>query len=626
MRVIGTAGHVDHGKSSLVQALTGIHPDRLAEEQARQLTIDLGFAWLTLPNDELVGIVDVPGHEDFIENMLAGVGGIDAAILVIAADEGVMPQTREHLAILSLLEIPQLVVAISKVDAVDDLDWLDLVQLDVQEVLETTQYADAPLVMVSAHTGDGLGDLVEIMTEQLNHLPPKASDGMPMLPIDRVFTLSGFGTVVTGTLLGGALQVGDSIEIQPSGRTARIRGIQHHNESVEIAHPGTRTAINLSGVDRKDVQRGDMLTLPATLRPTLLADVLLQHLPDALRPLKHNAEVKIFIGTAERVARVRLLAGEQLAPGNSTFAQLMFREMLPAVYQQRFIMRVPSPAATIGGGIILDTAPGRKWKRNQSEVMARFERLLRGTSIDLLSEALIRARQPLLITDVAQQLNVPTDAVQQLADEHNIVQHSGWLIHANVFDMLRERVMHQLEAWHTEQPLLVGMRRAMLKDRLRLDGISFDVLIALLMEAGDIVQTGDFFHMATFEVRYSKSQQLALDTLASQFSQNPYTPPSVKESVAVVGETVFESLLTQGTLVRIGADVVLTEEVYREWLRHAYEVLQRGEPLTVKTLRDAFATSRKYAVPFLDHLDSLGLTRRVGDERVLGRGDWGQWL
>src|SRR5690606_38737166 len=307
MHVIGTAGHVDHGKTALTYALTQIHTYRLVEELRREMTIDLGFAWLDLPNGERVGIVDVPGHRDFIENMLAGVGGIDAAILVIAADEGVMPQTREHLAILDLLGVPSGLIALTKIDLVPDRDWLELVQLDILDAVQDTVLEGRPIIPVSARTGEGLGDLIASLTDLLEHLPPRPDVGQPRLPIDRVFTISGFGVVVTGTLTGGGLSVGQEVEIQPAGVRARIRGLQSHEQQVEHVERAQRVAVNLRGVEKGDVARGDVLGLPGAWHPTTLIDARLRYLPEAHRPLEHDDEVKLFIGAAEVMAHVRLL-------------------------------------------------------------------------------------------------------------------------------------------------------------------------------------------------------------------------------------------------------------------------------------------------------------------------------
>ena len=319
MHVIGTAGHVDHGKSTLTYALTGINPDRLAEEQQREMTIDIGFAWLDLPNGERAGIIDVPGHRDFVENMLAGVGGIDAAILVIAADEGVMPQTREHLAILDLLAIPTGLIALTKIDLVRDPDWLELIQLDIMDTVQGTVFDGQPILPVSARTGEGLDRLVMAITEILERTPARLDVGNPRLPVDRVFTISGFGVVVTGTLLDGPLTTGQEIEIQPANVRARIRGLQSHEENVETVGPGRRAAVNLRGVEKSQLARGDVLGLPGAWHPTTLLDAWLRYLPGAHLPLEHDDPVKLFVGAAEVMGRVRVLDKERVLPGEESW-------------------------------------------------------------------------------------------------------------------------------------------------------------------------------------------------------------------------------------------------------------------------------------------------------------------
>ena len=357
MRVIGTAGHVDHGKSTLVKALTGINPDRLKEEQQREMTIDLGFAWLTLPSGEPVGIVDVPGHQDFIKNMLAGVGGIDAALFVIAADEGVMPQTREHLAILDLLEIPRGIIAVTKVDMVDDEDWLELVQADIAETVADTILADAPMIPVSAVQGEGLEAVREALDKLLAEAPPRANRGRPRLPVDRVFSISGFGTIVTGTLLDGQLQVGQEVEILPQRLKSRIRGLQSHKKSVDEANPGSRTAVNLTGISTDEVARGDIVTTSGWLEPSQLIDTHLKLLPDSPKPLRHNQEVEIFTGATEATGFTRLLGVRKLDPGQEGWVQLRLTRRIPVVKGDHFIIRQPSPSITIGGGVIVDPLP-----------------------------------------------------------------------------------------------------------------------------------------------------------------------------------------------------------------------------------------------------------------------------
>lgn len=622
MRVIGTAGHVDHGKSTLVQALTGINPDRLLEEQARQMTIDLGFAWLQLPNSEMVGVVDVPGHEDFIENMLAGVGGIDAAVLVIAADEGVMPQTREHLAILDLLAIPRLVVALTKIDMVDDPEWRELVILDIHETLETTRYAEALIVSVSAHTGEGLTTLLDTLVSVLDTLQPHTPDGIPRLPIDRVFTLSGFGTVVTGTLLDGRLKLGETLEIQPTGRQARIRGLQSHNEPVEVALPGSRTAVNLTGVEKDELQRGYVLSRPGAIHPTQLLDVELLHLADSPRPLKHNTEVKVFLGTSEALGRVRLLIDDALAPGATGWAQLQLNDPIPALRGQRFIIRLPSPAATIGGGLILDTAPGRKWKRHHPDLPARFSRLSSSAPIDLISECLIAANRPMLAKEVT--------AITQIAsipEDEQLVWLGDWVTHVVTLESRQRQIEQILGAYHQAEPLQAGMHRNTLRTKLRLEADAFEVLFQLMKTHAVIGVSAGRIHVAGFQVQYTRAQQAAIEKTAATFQQNPYTPPSVKETIALLGdEALLNALINQGELVKLNAEVVLAAGVYREWVLYAKGQLEVGQPLQVGAFRDQFNTTRKYALGFLEYLEAHQLTRRVGDEHVARGDDWGQLL
>ncbi|MCB9437181.1 MAG: selenocysteine-specific translation elongation factor [Anaerolineales bacterium] len=622
MRVIGTAGHVDHGKSTLVQALTGINPDRLIEEQARQMTIDLGFAWLQLPNGEMVGVVDVPGHEDFIENMLAGVGGIDAAVLVIAADEGVMPQTREHLAILDLLAIPQLVVALTKIDMVDDPEWRELVILDVHEVLETTRYADALIVPVSAHTGEGLTTLLDTLITVLDTLQPHTPDGIPRLPIDRVFTLSGFGTVVTGTLLDGPLKVGETLEIQPTGRQARIRGLHSHNEPVEVALPGSRTAVNLSGVEKDELQRGYVLSRPGAIHPTQLLDVELLHLADAPRPLKHNTEIKVFLGTSEALGRVRLLMDDALVPGATGWAQLQLNDLIPALRGQRFIIRLPSPAATIGGGVILDTAPGRKWKRHHPDLSARFGRLSSSVPIDLVSECLIATNRPMLAKEV-----MATTQINPIPDDEQLIWFGDWVTHVTTLENRQRQIEQVLGSYHQAEPLQAGMHRNTLRTKLRLEADAFEVLFQL-MKAHEVVGvSAGRIHLADFQVQYTRAQQAAIEKAAAAFQQSPYTPPSVKDTITLLGdEALLNALINQGELVKLNAEVVLAADVYREWVLYAKRQLEAGHALQVGAFRDQFNTTRKYALGFLEHLEAHQLTRRVGDEHVARGGDWGQLL
>ena len=387
MRVIGTAGHVDHGKSTLIAALTGTHPDRLKEEQAREMTIELGFGWLTLPNGEEIGIVDVPGHRDFIENMLSGIGGIDAALLIIAADEGVMPQTKEHLAILDLLQIPAGTIVMTKTDLVSNSAWLDLVEADIRAAVSDTVLKDAPILRVSAKTKTGLDELISTLSKLLEEKPARLDLNRPRLPIDRVFTMSGFGTVVTGTLSDGHLSVGDEVQILPSGFTGRIRGLQTHKKKEEEATPGSRVAVNISGLTTEQIRRGEVVTHPDQYQATRRLDARFRLLKDSSSPVKHGDEVKFFVGASETIATLRLLGTEELSPGEEGWIQLELRDPVLATRGDRYILRRPSPGETIGGGVIVDHQPKGRHKRFDENILKSLEALLQGSPSDILFEA-----------------------------------------------------------------------------------------------------------------------------------------------------------------------------------------------------------------------------------------------
>jgi selenocysteine-specific elongation factor len=637
VRVIGTAGHVDHGKSTLVHALTGIDPDRLKEEKEREMTIDLGFAWLTLPSGERVGIVDVPGHKDFIKNMLAGVGGIDAALFVVAADEGVMPQTREHLAILDLLHVPGGVVALTKVDMAEDEDWIDLVEADLLEVLEGTVLAGAPVVRCSARTGEGLEQLVAELDRYLSASAPRRDVGRPRLPVDRVFSIPGFGTVVTGTLSDGTLTTGQEVEIQPSGLKARIRGLQTHKQKIEGAVPGSRVAINLTGVSIDEVRRGDVVTTPGWLRPTTLVDCRLRYLADAPIALKHNAAVDFFSGAAETPARIRLLDEEVLAPGQEGWVQIRLAHPVPLVKGDRFIIRQPSPSVTIGGGLVVNPFPGRRHRRFRPQVTDRLETLLHGSPEEILLQDLER-RQPCEVRDLLGRSSLgrqqarnalralvdegqilvfppPGNATADLPATSSLVSRSGW-------GALRERLETLLAEYHRQFPLRAGMPREEVKSRLgrHLPALSPRLFNDLLERAGGegwLDETGGMVHLASHQVTFSPRQQQAIDYLLYTFEQEPYTTPSVAQSEEQVGSEVLNALVEQGRLVKLNEDVLFLAETYEEMTDRVVAYLQDNGTITVAQVRDMFDTSRKYALAFLGYLDEQRITRRVGDERVL---------
>ena len=620
MRVVGTAGHVDHGKSTLVAKLSGINPDRLAEEQSRQMTIDLGFAWLDLPDGETIGIVDVPGHRDFIENMLAGVGGIDAALLVIAADEGIMPQTREHLSILSLLDVKNVLVVLSKIDLIDDPEWIELVEMEVEDLLAGSQYKDTPILAVSSHSGAGLPELVATLQRVLDDLPPRVNYQQPRLPVDRVFVVSGFGTVVTGTLNGGSLSVGDAVEVQPSGRIGRIRGLQSYKREVRTALPGSRVAINIAGVSSSQVQRGHVLTYPGQLAPSILADAHFRQLPDIERPLKHNAEVKVFCGANESIARVRLLETDAIAPGESGWLQLRLRAAAALSRGDRFILRYPSPAETLGGGVIVNAQARRRLKRFQPSIIEALELRLRGTPGERLALA-AEAEAPQRLGDLQKKLGYGRDELAAALDEAlgaGLVRRlEGELYWATKScQQLTHAIVAALNVYHQSYPLRLGMPRAELPSRLHIKLKLLDMLI----EADErLVLDGNFLRAADHTIVFSDRQQAGIDRLWQSLKADPFMPPSIAEMNALAGEDVVRALLDLRRLVNVSESIAFSAHAYERMVAEIRREIGQRNEIDAKRLRDMFGTTRKYAIPVLEHLDSLGVTQRVGDARVRGR-------
>jgi len=629
MRVIGTAGHVDHGKSTLVQALTGINPDRLREEQERQMTIDLGFAWMTLPAGEEVGIIDVPGHRDFIENMLAGVGGIDAGLLVIAADEGVMPQTREHLAILDLLQVHRSVVALAKIDLVQDPDWLDLVREEIEQLLEQTGLAGSPIVPVSSATGEGLEQLKHSLEQLLSAAAPRPDLGRPRLPVDRAFSMTGFGTVVTGTLVDGSLEVGQEVEVLPGGQRARVRGLQTHKTPVQSAIAGSRVAANLTGIEVRQIHRGDVLVQPGSEQATTRLDVRFRLLADAPQRVRHNQAAKLFLGAAQRGARVRLLGAQELNPGEQGWLQLELEDPIVARRGDHYILRRASPSATLGGGVVADAHPSQRHRRFDRAVIHHLESLLSGSPSDVLEETLaglgavelaeaIRASglDPATAERALGELR-ERDALLFLGGDGAAPRPDQRLMARRAWDEMVERVRRLLSAYHQSNPARSGMPREELKSRLEVDTRVQGAVLERLVLAGVVTEEAGRVRLPDFQVQLTSEQQLAATTLLNRFRASPYLTPSWKECLQAAGEEVLAYLLESGRLIRLSEEVLLQPEDLAEMVvRLRHELESRGE-ITVAEVRDLFTTSRKYALALMEHLDRAGTTYRQGDVRRL---------
>lgn len=627
MHVLGTAGHVDHGKSTLVQALTGISPDRLEEEIRREMTIDLGFAWMSLPDGETIGVVDVPGHQDFIENMLAGVGGIDAVLLIVAADEGIMPQTREHLAIINLLHIPGGVVALTKIDLISDEDWLNLVEEEIRQSLNGTVLETAPIVRVSARTGQGIAELKKAIQTELIQRDSAIPTGQARLPVDRAFTLTGFGTIVTGTLLGGPLQSGEEVEILPDGIRSRVRGLQSYKQKVEIAFPGSRVAINLAGTGLDQVSRGMVISKPGAFRPTRRIDAQVDWLPEASISLEHHAGLKFFLGTRMAQTHVRLLGRERLLPGESGWVQLEFEEEIIAEKGDRFILRLPSPGETLGGGMVIDAHPEGRYKRFSPDVLQRLESRISGTPVEVLLTFLERNRI-LSFSDLQSQMRMDEETLTTLLEEliardavHPLPSafplREGLFLPSAEWSRLTHRVVSLLSEFHTRHPLRLAMPREELKNRLQAPGKAFPLIIAEWEANGILISEGTGYRLPDFSPTYTADQRRRVQALLEEFSAHPTNPPSVKACIEKVGAEVYGSLIETGILRQISPEVVYTEEAYQQILLSVRQYLQRQKSITVVQFRDLFSTSRKCSLAFLEFLDANGITVRNGDYRTL---------
>ena len=624
-RVLATAGHVDHGKSVLVQALTGTHPDRLPEERARGMSIDLGFAFWNLPDGTPVGIVDVPGHRDFIANMLAGVGWVDAVLLVIAVDEGVMPQTREHLAILDLLGIGAGVVALTKADLAPDAAWLARREAEARALLAGTTLAHAPVVAVSARTGYGMAALKAALARVLQQAPARLDLGRPRLAVDRAFEVRGFGPVVTGTLVDGPLRVGMQVQVLPEGLRARVRGLQSHHQPVEAVAPAARVAVNLAGVSRVALHRGQWLVLPGDDEPTRALDVQLRVLPDA-PPLRHNAVVRLHLAAAQVMARVRVLGAEAVAPGETGFVQLRLERPVVARRGDRFVLRRPSPAMTWAGGRVLDPHPPRhkRWAPATGEhlqalaaddlaaaLLARLQ--LRGWEP---AAALVRwARRPEAEARAAlARLEAAGQALQWRGREGAYVVAAAQLARWN------RRARQVLAAFHGQHPQRRGMPTPALVERV---GVPRALGAAWLRQAqaqGVVRVLGDEAALPEHSPRLPPSLARAEARLLAALQQ-PRTWPAAKRLRDLVGPAAFRALLEAGRLVPLSPQVVVPVALLDAWEARLRAAFPRGG-FGVAQARDALGLSRRYTLALLEYWDARGVTCRGADDtRQWCRGD-----
>jgi selenocysteine-specific elongation factor len=608
MHVLGTAGHVDHGKSTLIERLTGIDPDRLAEEKARGLTIDLGFAWLTLPSGREVGIVDVPGHERFVSNMLAGVGSIDATIFIVAANEGWKPQSEEHLAILDLLGARGGVVALTKSDLVGR-DELHAIAASIAGRLEGTALAGAPIVPVSAITGDGVDRLITAIEELLDRTPESADRDRPRLFVDRSFSIKGAGTVVTGTLAGGRLRVNDEVEILPGGGTGRIRSIQTHKRNRDEAQPGSRVALNIAGLDRSAIRRGDAVVRPGRWRPTAMLDVWMRPVRGIGHAVGTRGAYKLHVGSAEVDARLRLLDARSVA-GDGSYARLALSEPIVADAFDRFVLRDVGRVQTVGGGLILDAHP----LRSRLGAVEKSDRVVE------LAARRNAGREDFAVAVIEERGCLPAADLHWLAGTapadgplRGYAVSPAWLGRAT------DTIVATLQAFHEANPLARGMPRGETRTAA---GFKDPKLFSALVDAlGDrIASDGPMLRLISHRVTLSPEHEAARDRAIGTLDAAGLAPPPLKELVASHGAALVAALVDGGEIVKVTADIAFARDRFDDAKRAIAEAVRDEGPLTASRIREVLGTSRKYLIPLLEHLDATGFTKRSGDVRVLGDG------
>jgi selenocysteine-specific elongation factor len=618
--IAGTAGHIDHGKTALVRALTGIDTDRLQEEKRRGISIDLGFAHLDLAPELRIGFVDVPGHERFVKNMLAGVGGIDLVLLVIAADESIMPQTREHFDICRLLGIRQGIVVLTKADLVDR-DMLILARLEAEEFVAGSFLEGAPCVAVSSTTGEGLDELRARLAELAATIPAKDSSRHFRLPIDRAFSMRGFGTVVTGTLVSGSVAREQEVELHPGGRRLRVRGIQVHGQAADRALAGQRTALNLAGIEPQDLARGMVLAEPGRFRATNVLDCALDLLPSA-KPLKNRAPVHFHAGTAEVEAEVRLLEqSETVRPGARAYVRLILREPLLAAPGDRFIVRMFSPVVTIGGGVVVDIT-GRRVRRGDT-ASQRLSTLERGTPSERVASLVRESQYGMSLAGLAAATGLGEAEIEQAAASRALLairQPELWLVDREWSRAALARVTDVVRDFHRRYPLAPGMPREEARSR-EFPGAPPFLLDALVASDGGLVAEGEMLRLASHKVVLKQDEEQASASMEAVFEKAGLAVPPVTEVLAKSGvdparaRTLLQILLRQGCLVKIGADLVF----HRSALDRLRQILApyKGQRLAVPQFKDLAGVSRKYAIPLLEYLDRERVTRRDGDQRVV---------
>ncbi|MBW2163177.1 MAG: selenocysteine-specific translation elongation factor [Deltaproteobacteria bacterium] len=642
--ILGTAGHIDHGKTALVKALTGIDTDRLKEEKERGITIELGFALLSMPSGRQVGVVDVPGHERFVKNMVAGAMGMDLVVLVVAADEGIMPQTTEHMEICRLLGVKKGLVVLTKKDLVEK-EWLEMVTEDVSDFVSGTFLEDAPVLAVSSVTGDGLDELLMVLDEMVSEVVPRAPVGPYRLPVDRVFTIKGFGTVVTGTSISGQIRLGDEISIYPKGMTTKIRGIQIHGKDAQEAHPGMRTALNLQGIDKEDVSRGDVIATLGSLHASYLIDLNFLYLAGAGRPLRHRSPVRFHVGTDEVIGRV-LLQGDELIPGSEAYIQIMLKEPVAVLSGDHYVIRSYSPIRTIGGGRILHPIP-RKRKRTRPALWTELDILAKGGPADIIGYHLERAGvMGLLKSELAMRSSIYgkrlARELEPLLSSKKIICSGGEgqrLVHNKVYEALKEQALDILRIFHNDNPLVQGLSKEELRSRLfPIAGVTgpafqspnqrlFQMLLSDLVKSGKVAQEKDLVRLSTHNVILGDKEKEFRSKLELIFKQAGFQPPFREDALGRMAgyekaaDKIFDLMVREGILIRLKDNLYYHHSALDKIKDMVIRFIKKHGELNINEFRDlAGGLSRKYMIPLLEYLDNQRVTIRIGDTRKLRGG------
>ena len=629
--ILGTAGHIDHGKTTLIKAITGTDTDRLKEEKLRGITIELGFASLDLPSGQHMGIVDVPGHEKFVKNMVAGATGIDIVVMVIAADEGVMPQTREHMEICTLLGVKHGFVVLSKTDLVDE-EWLELAMEDVKDFIRGTFLDDTPIIPVSSTTGEGISEFIKTLDELSTQIPDRTSSGLFRLPVDRVFTMKGFGTVITGSLISGRIQVGDTIMIYPLKITSKIRGIQVHNQSVKVAEAGMRTAINFQGLEKASVNRGDILASPDSLTAGYMVDVSLNFLSSNSKPAKNRMLVRFHTGTSEVLGNLILLDKEELVPGETTVAQIRLDSPVALVKDDRFVLRSYSPVRTIGGGYVLNPIP-QKHKRFKAEIIKGLKGLENSDLTETISYhvdesgylGLSFSNLKLMTNSPEKQLD---NTMQGLLSKKDIIQidrEKKIYIHKNVFERLMKNIKNNLSTYHKANPLKAGMPREELKTKFPPDMNSklFSLAINQMIKGKDIAAEEENVRLADHKVSLGTDQTDIKRKIIETYKKSGLTPPYFRELAktldvdAARANDVLMLLVDEGVIIKTKDDLYFHTAAVKDLQNKLVDFLTSSGEITTPQFKEMTGASRKFVIPLIEYFDSKKVTLRIGDIRKL---------